>query len=157
MNEDPEKLELVIDQLLRGQPALRAPPTLQARVLAQLHSQTLGQAARPWWRKSFAHWPPAARAAFLIASYGFVRLALFAVMSVVSMVRSDAIAGAVSPAFSRMHAGADILYAIVSMGEWVIRAIPGEWLYGAAAIGLALYAVLFGLGTVAYRTLYVNK
>jgi hypothetical protein len=73
------------------------------------------------------------------------------------MLRSDPIVGAVSPALPWLHAGADVLNAIVSMGELVIRVIPAEWLYGAAALGVLLYAALFGLGTVAYRTLYVNK
>jgi hypothetical protein len=157
MNEDPEKLELAVDQLLRRQPARRAPPALQARVLAQLNSRTMAAAARPWWRKSFAHWPTAARVAFLIASYGFVRLALMGVMSVSAVLRSQNIAGAVSPAVSGLHAGAAVLNAAALMGELVIRAIPTEWLYGAAALGVALYAALFGIGTVAYRTLCANK
>jgi hypothetical protein len=161
MNEDPEKLELRIDQLLRRQPARRAPPALQARVLAQLNARAMAhatpQGARPWWRKGFAHWPTAARVGFLLASYGFVRLALLGVMSVRAMLQTDNIAGAVSPAVSRLQAGAEVLNAIVSTGELVIRAIPAGWLYGAAACGVALYAALFGIGTVAYRTLYVNK
>jgi hypothetical protein len=39
----------------------------------------------------------------------------------------------------------------------VVHAVPPMWLYGTAAFGFALYAVLFGLGTVAYRTLYVQR
>jgi hypothetical protein len=157
MNEDPEKLELRVDQLLRRQPARRAPPALQARVLAQLNARAIAEQARPWWRKGFAHWPTVARVGFLLASYGFVRLALLGVMSVSAMLQTDNIAGAVSPAVSRLQAGAEVLNAIVSTGELVIQAIPAGWLYGAAACGVALYAALFGIGAVAYRTLYVNK
>jgi hypothetical protein len=43
------------------------------------------------------------------------------------------------------------------MGSFLIHAIPPLWLYGAAAFGFVLYALLFGLGTVAYRTLYVER
>jgi hypothetical protein len=157
MSEDPEKLELAVDRLLREQPARRAPPTLQARVLAELNSRTVAQTARPWWRKGFAHWPLSARVAFLIASGGFVKLALLGVMSVTALARSDDVAGTVTPAVSWLHAGADILHALASMVESVIRAMPAEWLYGATVLGVGLYAALFGLGAVAYRTLYVNK
>jgi hypothetical protein len=37
------------------------------------------------------------------------------------------------------------------------HAIPPEWLYAGAAVGFTLYAVLFGLGTFVYRTLYVQR
>jgi hypothetical protein len=157
MSQQPEKLGLFVDQLLRGQPALRAPDSLQERVLRQLQSQTQAHATSPWWGRGFAHWPLAARVAFLIVSCGFVTLALRGTMSVTAMLRSDDVAGAVSPAITWLHVGTDILNAIVSLGAWVFRVIPAEWLYGAALLGLVLYATLFGLGTVAYRTLYLNK
>lgn len=157
MSQEPEKLGLLVDQLLRGQPALRAPVNLQERVLSRLRSQTLAHAARPWWGKGFAHWPLPARVAFLIASCGFVSLALRGVMSVTALLRSDDVVGAVSPAVTWLHVGTDILNAIVSLGEWVFRVLPPEWLYGAAVLGVVFYAALFGLGTVAYRTLYLNK
>jgi hypothetical protein len=38
----------------------------------------------------------------------------------------------------------------------LIRAVPLDWLYGAMAAGVLLYTALFGLGAVAYRTLYLN-
>ena len=73
MTDDAEKLEQLVDSLARAQPARRAPVCLQARVFAQIASQ---QVQLPWWRKGFAHWPLAARAMFLVASYGFIRLAI---------------------------------------------------------------------------------
>jgi hypothetical protein len=164
MSEDPKKLELV-DRLLREQPARRAPSSLQARVLAELNSRAAGELstgtvahlARPWWRKGFAHWPLSARAAFLIASGGFVKLALLGVMSVTAWVRSEDVAATVTPAFSWLRALVFIVHTLASMTELVFRAIPVEWLYGAVGCGVALYAALFGLGAVAYRALYVNK
>ena len=77
MSNGPEKLESFVDQLVRGQPLRRAPATLEARVLAQL---ALQHAPIPWWCRGFTHWPLTARVAFLIASYGFVRLAIAGVM-----------------------------------------------------------------------------
>jgi hypothetical protein len=129
MSDDSEKLEQLVDRLARAQPARRAPVSLQARVFAQIASQ---RAQLPWWRKGFAHWPQVARALFLIASYGFIRLAIAGVMWVVDFVRSS------------------------SLGS-VLHAIPPMWLYGGATFGFALYAVLFGLSTFAYRTLYVQR
>jgi len=151
MSNDPEKLESVVDQLVRGQPLRRAPASLEARVLAQL---ALQQTPIPWWRKGFTDWPLAARAAFLIASYGFVRLSIAGVMSIVAFVGSREIAGT---AISWVHLGVEALSATASMCSLILRAIPPSWLYGMAVCGFALYALLFGLGTVAYRTLYVER
>lgn len=128
MTDTPEKLEQLIDGLTRAQPARRAPLSLQARVLAQI---ALQEVRRPWWQKGFSHWPNVARGLFLVASVGFIKLALAGVMSVVEFVRS--------------------------LGSFVLEAIPPVWLYGGAAVGFVLYAVLFGLGTFAYRTLYVQR
>jgi hypothetical protein len=151
MSDDPKKLEAFVDRLVRDQPLRRAPASLEARVLAQL---ALRQTPRPWWRKGFTHWPLAARAAFLIASYGFVRLALAGVMAMIAFVGSGQVA---QTAISWLHLGAEALSATASMGSFLIHTIPPSWLYGAAAFGFVLYALLFVLGTVAYRTLYVER
>ena len=149
MTDDPEKLEQLVDSLARAQPARRAPVSLQARVFAQI---ALQQAQLPWWRKGFAHWPLAARVSFLIASYGFIRLALAGVMSVVDFVRSSNVAGV-----ETLHRTGEAVSATVSLGSVVLHAIPPMWLYSGAAFGFALYTVLFGLSTFAYRTLYVQR
>ena len=152
-NDNVEKLEQLIDRTLRAQPARRAPQDLQARVVAEIERRT----ALPWWRNNFAHWPLAARVAFLIASYGFVRLALAAVMWVTQALHSSQIAGAVSPAVNWVHRPASIIFVTADVAASVIRAVPPYWLYGAVAAAVALYAALFGLGAAAYRTLYVNR
>jgi hypothetical protein len=149
MTDGREKLEHLVDSLARSQPARRAPISLQARVLAQLASQ---QVELPWWRKGFAHWPQVARGLFLIASYGFIRLALAGVMSVVDFVRSSNVAGV-----ETLHRTGEAVSATVSLGSLVLHAIPPMWLYSGAAFAFALYAVLFGLSTFAYRTLYVQR
>jgi hypothetical protein len=135
MIERREKLEQLVDGLARAQPVRRAPISLQARVMTQIASR---QVRLPWWHKGFAHWPLAARATFLLASLGFARLALLGVMAVVDVVQS-------------------FLSEPVSIGFAVLHAIPPLWLYAGAAIAFGLYAVLFGLGTFAYRTLYVQR
>jgi hypothetical protein len=149
MTDAPEKLEQLIDELARSQPARRAPASLAARVLAQIASQ---QVRLPWWRKGFAYWPLAARGVFLVASYGFIRLALAGVMSVVDVLRTSDVAAA-----ETLNRTGEAVSATVSLGSLVLHAIPPVWLYNGAALGFALYAVLFGLGTIAYRTLYVQR
>lgn len=58
--EAERRLERLLDRTLRGLPVRRAPATLESRVLAELARR----AALPWWRRSFVHWPQAARAVF---------------------------------------------------------------------------------------------
>ena len=150
VEKDPQEIERYVDELLRAQPLRRAPPTLQARVLARVRSL-------PWWRQSFVHWPVAARLGFLILSYGFVRLVLAGAGSVTESMQSGELAGALTPAENWLHAGAAVLSAANSTGASLLHAVPSLWLYGAAAFAVSLYVALFGLGTVAYRTLYINK
>ena len=149
MTDGREKLEQLVDSVARAQPPRRAPVSLEARVLAQI---ALQQGQLPWWRKGFAHWPLVARGAFLIASYGFIRLALAGAMSVVDFLRSTDVAGV-----ETLHRTGEAVSATVALSSLVLHAIPPMWLYGGAAFGFALYAVLFGLGTFAYRTLYVQR
>jgi hypothetical protein len=149
MTDGPEKLEQLVGSLARAQPARRAPVSLQGRVFAQIASQ---QVKLPWWRKGFAHWPLLARALFLVASYGFIRLAIAGAVWVVDFVRSSDVAGV-----ETLHRTGEAVSETVSLVSLVLHAIPPMWLYGGAAFGFALYAVLFGLSTFAYRTLYVQR
>jgi len=151
MSDRPEKLETFMSHLARSQPLRRAPVTLSQRVLAQV---ALQQANVPWWRKGFTQWPLSARVAFLVASYGFVRLALIGVRSATSFIGSREAAGT---AVTWAHSGKEVLATTVEAGSALIHAIPPSWLYGAIVVGFVLYAALFGLGTVAYRTLYVER
>jgi hypothetical protein len=145
-----EQLERLVHEVLRDQPLRHAPNTLEARVFAEMARR----AALPWWRKSFTHWPMLARVAFLIASYGFVRLALWGAMSVVDALRSEPVTEVLTPAHTQLHAAMSLLSAAHEAGDLVIRAIPFPWLYGIAAIGVVLYVTLFGIGAAAYRTLH---
>jgi hypothetical protein len=180
-DQNPDHLEQFVDHLVRGQPLRRAPPDLEARVLARLqssmqsrvqpdqhargerdaqglwHAQNRRHGTLPWWRKGFVHWPVAARVIFLAASSGLVRFVMTEGTTVSSAVRSGEFAEPLSPAVTWVHAGASVISATASMGASVVHVVPAYWLYGAAALGIALYGALFGLGAVAYRTLYISK
>jgi hypothetical protein len=149
VTDNPEKLEQLIDGLARSQPPRRAPGSLQARVLAQIEAQNV---QLPWWRQGFAHWPQLARVLFLVASFGFIKLALAGVMAACDLVRTSDVAGV-----EALHRTGDAVSATVSLASLVLHAIPPVWLYSGAALGFALYVVLFGLGTFAYRTLYIQR
>src|SRR3984957_2770372 len=139
--QDP--LEQLLDRTLRELPLRRAPPTLEARVCSELPRR----AARPWWRRSFAQWPLPARAAFLVLCAVLIRLAF--------MGGAAAVAGGHSLPWARQ---AGVL--VVSLGNLAaaIPAIPPPaWLYEGLAVCGVLYAVLFGLGAVLYRMLYLQS
>jgi hypothetical protein len=150
-NSNDRRLEELIDGLARGQRLVRAPASLERRVLGQLALQRPGL---PWWRSGFTHWPLPARVGFLVASLGFVSFAIAGVMSVVSFLGTREVTGT---AMSWVQVGARIADTFAAAGSSVLSVIPPAWLYGAAAAAFLLYAVLFGLGTVAYRTLYVER
>jgi hypothetical protein len=148
-----ENLERSVHQTLRALPPRRAPRTLEQRVLAELERR----AALPWWRQSFAHWPLAARAVFLLLSAGLVKLTLMAVVWVMSDLDTAATREAVSTQFSWVQSTLAVWNSMTDFGAVVIHRIPPVWLYGTAAFVAAMYLTLFGLGAAAYRTLYASS
>ena len=149
MNES-EKLERFVGQVLKAQPLRKAPPALEARVFVAIAQR----AARPWWRESFLHWPIPARVAFLLASFGIVKLALMGVMWLITDTQA---APVVTRSVSAYEHAAGFVATLRSLVSTLIHAIPPQWLVGAIALTVLLYVALFVLGATAYRTLYVNK
>ena len=95
MNELPEKsdpLEQLLDRTLRPLPLRRAPPALQSHVLEELQRR----AALPWWRRSFAHWPSAARAGFVLVCLALVGMVILGGDWTAATVRSLHASGALS-------------------------------------------------------------
>lgn len=147
--ESEQNLERFVSATLRDLPARRAPRSLEARVLAELERR----AALPWWHKSFAHWPVAMRGMFLVGSAAFAgalvwALAGFDATQAVNTVSAD---------FAWVAALRDVTASLVDSGAILLRGISPVWLYGSLAAIVSLYAMLFGLGTAAYRTLYANR
>jgi hypothetical protein len=148
-----KRLERLIGKVLSEQPPRSAPRTLESRVLAELERR----AARPWWRNSFLHWPLPARLAFLLASFGVVKLALAAVMWVITDARSAPVVTALAQPLSWAEKTLNLFSMLGALGSAVLDAIPPHWLYAGLALAAALYIALFALGATAYRTLYMNK
>lgn len=145
--QDEQRLERLIHQTLRDLPPRPAPRSLEQRVRAAIAEQ----AALPWWKRSFAYWPAAARVAFVLVSVGVLA----------GIYRLEGTA----PAFDRMSLSqigwVHTLMAFVGtardFSQAVIRSIPPLWLYGGMAFVAMLYVALFGLGAAVYRTLHVTR
>ena len=147
------RLERFVRQAVRDLPARPAPSRLEDRVLAELARR----AALPWWRKSFAHWPVAARAVFLLVCVALAKGILTG--SVWVMAGFDA--GEWRAAFAAQFAGLEnavvILQALASCVDIITRNIPSLWVYGAVACVAAVYATVFGLGAAAYRAIQASR
>ena len=137
-----DELEQLVTRALREQPLRRAPQTLERRVLAQLESS----AAVARWRGGFAHWPVAARLVFLVASVGFVKLAL----SVAMWLSTPLDASAHSFDLPSQIAWLQTTLVVIAS---VARTVPPLWVHAGIAVLAIMYAALFGIGASAYRTL----
>ena len=138
--EREEQLERLVSHTLQDQPLRRAPDALERRVLAQLESG----AAVAGWRRGFAHWPLAARVAFILASVGIVKLALSFAMWLATPLDSPAM----SVQLPSQIAWLQTLF--VAIGS-VVRTVPSVWVHAGLALLAIMYAALFGIGASAYR------
>ena len=111
------------------------------------------RAALPWWRQSFAHWPLAARGAFFVSSAAFAATLVWALGGFDLQQSTEFVASG----FTWVETVRGIASSIVEFGAIIARSISPVWIYGGAAVLVALYLALAGLGTAAYRTLYANR
>ena len=141
-DHDPhEKLEHLITRALRDQPPRRAPDTLAGRVLAQVELR----ATSPW-RRGFAHWPIAARLAFLAASAGFVKAGLVIAAWLTDPLDPTTRVVDLPPQLTWIQA-------LLVVTATLFRSVPSLWLHAGIAVLAITYAALFGIGATAYRTL----
>ncbi len=148
--EPDEALEHLVNRTLRELPLRRAPLTLESRVLGALEHR----AELSWWRRSFAHWPLVARAAFLVICGALAKLAFLGGATAVAGVHSLHESAALSVSWVRP--AAVLVVSAWNLAALLMRAAPPTWLYVGIAICAVLYAFLFGLGAAVYRTLYLQ-
>jgi hypothetical protein len=141
-------LEKLIDRVCREQPALKAPATLSARVLAGIERRS----ALPWWRRSFTHWPVPVRAAFIVACGAAVLTSLSAPMARLFGTANAPLAWAYQTGST-----VSLLNSVFShVGGDLAHSVSPFWLYG-AGLGIgSLYVLFAGLCAMTYRTLYVT-
>jgi len=141
------KLEQRVQRALHGLPPRRAPRTLELRVRAEIERR----AGLPWWRRSFVHWPAAARAGFVVLSLALV--GFFLVSGIWINAGLEARVPAVAVPAGWIESALTVGRALGGCLDIVERNIPPLWLYGGLAFVAFLYLTLFGLGAAAYRML----
>jgi hypothetical protein len=139
---DPDEALALLDQTLRELPLRRAPATLESRVIGELERR----AALPWWRRSFAHWPLAARSLFVVICASLVLGALGGTAAVANV-----------HSLSWLREAGGLLMSLGYVAALLKPATLPSWIYGGIAVCAVLYAVLFGLGAAVYRTLYLPQ
>jgi hypothetical protein len=149
MSDPQERLEQSIARVLRDQPLLQAPASLEANVLREIERR----AALPWWRKSFMHWPQVARIGLIMALLGVVKLALDALVWLTMSYRESNVATAIEQPVDWFHTTSSIVRSLGTAAEALLSAIPSTWLYAGLLIGFAMYVAIAGVGAVVYRTL----
>ena len=144
------RLERLIHGVLREQPELRAPVSLEARVLEAIAGESL-----PWWRSGFAQWPLGAKAATFAALVLVSKLTLDVVMWLFS--NPTPVSSTVENTISRAKSTAGLFTSLLQVGQSLFNMIPTHWVTLALVFAASMYFVLFVLGATAYRTLYLNK
>ena len=141
-------LEKLIHQELKKLPAVKAPRTLTARVLAAVAARK----ALPWWHQSFWHWPMFAKTAFFA----------FAGLVLLSLTGGTWFAGEVASSYSGMAGkGVGLARGFVDFINPLGTAMAVMWRsflqtvvvwgLGSAAI---LYFICVGAGTLFVRVAY---
>lgn len=149
----PEQLEKMVHTALRSLPDRRAPAALEARVLAAMERRAL----IPWWHRSWSYWPLAVRAAFVVFCGAVAGGLVLATLYVQAGVDSTSFQHAVAPALAFADGAVAVGRWLTDFGALLVRQIPAWWLYAAVAFVAGLYALLFGLGATAYRTLWSHR
>jgi hypothetical protein len=147
------EMEQLIHRTLRDLPPRRAPSSIEQRVLTEIARR----AARPWWRKSFAHWPIPALAVFVVVSAALVKLAFMAGVWVMAGVDTTSLKDVLAQPLSWVESGLVVVHAVTGFCDIMLRNIPPLWLYGGLVFFASMYATLFGLGAAAYKALVAQR
>jgi hypothetical protein len=139
-----QRLERLIGAGLSSQPTIKAPASLQQRVLAELARR----AALPWWRKSIGHWPVSMRLAFVSTAL----LAGWILLSGAGRITAP-LHGQISWLQSTAAVCAMLGSLVSHVIDVVVLQVPAIWLYGSIAALLLMYVTLAGIGVTVYRSL----
>ena len=149
-NEHPQPHDTLtrdIHRVLRSLPDRAAPASLEERVFAEIARR----AALPWWRQSFARWPLAARAAFLVASAAVAAAMILTFAHLLNII-PDALETNSLIATARGLWNIAAGYCTMHLAR--IPALVWTVIFAVIA---ASYAALFGLGAAAYRYLWKTQ
>jgi hypothetical protein len=151
--EDQARLERLITQGLSRQPLLKAPASLQSRVLAEIARR----AALPWYHLSFRQWPMLMQIGFVFTALATVVLArsvlLWTQLSHAATEVAAPVTGGVTFLESLGSALAALGSVFGSIGNGLLHRIPAFWLVIGIGVAFVMYAMLAGIGVAVYRTL----
>jgi len=133
-----------IHRVLRSLPDRAAPASLEERVFAEIARR----AALPWWRQSFARWPLAARAAFLVVS-AVAAAAMIVTFAHLLNIIPDAVE--TNPLVATVRGFWNIARGFCTIYLARISALTWTVIFAVVATS---YAALFGFGAAAYRYLW---
>jgi hypothetical protein len=126
---------------------------MEVRILAELSRR----AALPWWRRSYAYWPAAVRAAFFVASAVAAALLVSGLVALGRSTGAQDLAGGVAQPFAWFGTARDMIASISANFRGLIAAIPPVWLYGGIGAIAFCYAALAAISAAAYRALSFGR
>jgi hypothetical protein len=141
-----DRLEQLASARLRQLPSLRAPAELEARVLAAIALQ-----AKPWFARSFRHWPVWAKAGFVLLAAAIAYFLSGESVAVFNSAHSQ-LAARSGATVSEVGSWLNVLRALGSSALAILQAIPGRWALAGLAMVFTCYATLGAGGVCAYRT-----
>lgn len=144
-----DERDSAVHRALRELPVRQAPRSLELRVLAEIERRC----ALPWWRRSFAFWPLAARVIFFVVCAAIVKLAFMAGVWGMSGFEAAHFKTAFAEPIAWMNNGLLVVRAIFDAFDLLLRTLPAVWLYGGLVFFATVYAALFGLGAAALKAL----
>lgn len=150
MRPTPEsELEQVIDRELRSLPELQAPGHLVTDVMRALRERE----ARPWWRREYAAWPWAARAAFLLGTGSLSAVMLYFAWGLGAGLSLGALSAEAQEVAHELNPVGGALGALGGAAAALARVAMGNssFLWVGAGLLAACYLTTFALGTACYR------
>jgi len=148
----PDDLEHRIDRLLRDLPPHRAPGSLEDRVLAALAARE----SRPWWRRSYTHWPVAVQGGFFATSA--VLAALVIIASIAGLRGAvpwvSAPLDALFEPWTQLRSAVTVLTGLIGDRLPIVSTL---WIYVGLGVVAAAYATVLGLGAAAYRLFWARR
>jgi hypothetical protein len=144
----PDRLERLTGAQLARQRDLRAPASLEARVMAAIAAQTA-----PWYARSFRHWPWWARALFVLAA-ALVAYWLSGKSVVVFNAAQSQLATHSGTALADVSSWLDVLGTLRRSFDAIVQLVPTGWALLVTATIFTCYATLAAGGMFAYRTIF---
>jgi hypothetical protein len=142
-----DRLERLAATQLARLPELRAPASLEARVMAAIAAQSA-----PWYSRGFRHWPWWAKALFVLLAALLAYWLSGESVVVFNQAQSQLVAHGGATA-ADVGSWLNVLRALGQSMSTVAHVVPGSWALLATGIVFVCYATLVAGGVFAYRTI----